>query len=377
VTVGGPLTKAWFVASGARPYIGVQSTRCPSAEPSPRCEPKLTESSLKPPHTGRADNLQEITASLEAVTAELAVRKDAADAVEVRVRELKEVAHAKAATVAKLARARAAIETALEALMERRTDILRACPLSLLNRNRAGGSGAESRGGATDEDTAEAMEVDGDGFTAAFMGDVGAEAGETSRADGGGNAAEEAEVDYSKLARHLRVTLTDANRAKLEAEFKKKIDEMTAELAKLAPNLKAVEQYEALKERERVVLEELDTAKEATRVATEAFQEVKTTRTEEFMKAFNHIADHIDPIYKELTIKPGHGIGGTAYLTYVFVFTFVFVLGRLFSPPLRLFLFGPTSACRGKSSSETWAPSSAESVGTPCGVRGRLNKVLT
>jgi hypothetical protein len=34
---------------------------------------------------------QEITAALEAVTAELAVRKDAADAVDVRVRELKEV----------------------------------------------------------------------------------------------------------------------------------------------------------------------------------------------------------------------------------------------------------------------------------------------
>jgi hypothetical protein len=73
------------------------------------------------------------------------------------VRELKEVAHAKAATVAKLARARAAIETALEALLERRADILRACPLSLLNRNRSS-SGAETRGGAMDEEKGEAAE---------------------------------------------------------------------------------------------------------------------------------------------------------------------------------------------------------------------------
>lgn len=312
------------------------------------------------------------------MTAELAVRKDAADAVEVRVRELKEVAHAKAATVAKLARARAAIETALEALLERRADILRACPLSLLNRNRSS-SGAETRGGATDEDTAEAMEVDGDGFTAAFMGNVGGESGETSRGGAGGNAAaEEAEVDYSKLARHLRVTLTDANRAKLEAEFKKKSDEMTAELAKLAPNLKAVEQYEALKERERVVLEELDTAKEATRAATEAFQEVKTTRTEAFMKAFNHIADHIDPIYKELTIKPGHGIGGTAYLTCVFAYSSSSWYSRIRSPcptPALCFLTSAqTSAPRGKPSGETWSPSSAESGVLPCGVCGGMNK---
>jgi hypothetical protein len=155
-------------------------------------------------------------------------------------------------------------------------------------------------------------------------------------------------------------------------------DEMTAELAKLAPNLKAVEQYEALKERERVVLEELDTAKEATRAATEAFQEVKTTRSEAFMKAFNHIADHIDPIYKELTIKPGHGIGGTAYLTCVFAYSSSSWYSRIRSPcptPALCFLTSAqTSAPRGKPSGETWSPSSAESGVLPCGVCGGMNK---
>lgn len=38
-------------------------------------------------------------------------------------------------------------------------------------------------------------------------------------------------------------------------------------------------------------------------------------RTEMFMDAFNHISSHIDHIYKELTVKPGHMLGGTAFLT--------------------------------------------------------------
>ena len=43
-------------------------------------------------------------------------------------------------------------------------------------------------------------------------------------------------------------------------------------------------------------------------------------RTEMFMDAFNHISSHIDSIYKELTVKPGHMLGGTAYLTYADIF---------------------------------------------------------
>jgi hypothetical protein len=53
------------------------------------------------------------------------------------------------------------------------------------------------------------MDVDGDGFTAAFMG---AEGG----AGGAGDGTQPVVVDYSKMARHLRQTLTDAQRTKLE-----------------------------------------------------------------------------------------------------------------------------------------------------------------
>eukprot|EP00959_Pyramimonas_sp_CCMP1952_P201309 4209913-Pyramimonas_sp.AAC.2 len=41
----------------------------------------------------------------------------------------------------------------------------------------------------------------------------------------------------------------------------------------------------------------------------------RLVETEMFMDAFNHISSHIDTIYKELTVKPGHMLGGTAFLT--------------------------------------------------------------
>jgi structural maintenance of chromosome 1 len=65
-----------------------------------------------------------------------------------------------------------------------------------------------------------------------------------------------------------------------------------------------------------VMGEELSAAKEAAKEAAEDFEEVKANRTAAFMLAFDHISREIDPIYKELTTKPGPQVlGGQAYLT--------------------------------------------------------------
>ena len=62
--------------------------------------------------------------------------------------------------------------------------------------------------------------------------------------------------------------------------------------------LQAVEQYEAIKEREREQLEELEAARRDARAAAEAFQAVQQRRHDAFAAAFMHVARQIDPIYK-------------------------------------------------------------------------------
>jgi structural maintenance of chromosome 1 len=100
-----------------------------------------------------------------------------------------------------------------------------------------------------------------------------------------------------------------------ENELRIKIDETSIELARLEPNMKALEQYETIKEKERLQTLELEAAKERVKEATDAFEDVRSRRRSIFLDAFQHIADSIDVLYKELTQSASHPLGGQAYLS--------------------------------------------------------------
>ncbi|KAL3531229.1 hypothetical protein ACH5RR_010551 [Cinchona calisaya] len=120
--------------------------------------------------------------------------------------------------------------------------------------------------------------------------------------------------DFSRLSRSHQQNMRSSERDKLEAEFTNKIAALMAEIERTAPNLKALDQYEALREKEKVILKEFEEARQAElKVATE-FNNVKQIRYEKFMEAFNHISGNIDKIYKQLTKSNTHPLGGTAYL---------------------------------------------------------------
>ncbi len=53
-------------------------------------------------------------------------------------------------------------------------------------------------------------------------------------------------LDFSSLKRQYRVT-GQAERHQLDDQFRKDVEERSAQLARLVPNLKAIEQYEAVK----------------------------------------------------------------------------------------------------------------------------------
>ncbi|XVF21578.1 hypothetical protein REPUB_Repub12eG0101700 [Reevesia pubescens] len=122
------------------------------------------------------------------------------------------------------------------------------------------------------------------------------------------------EFDFSQLNRSLLQDRRPSDREKHEAEFKQKIDALVSEIERTAPNLKALDQYKTLQEKERDVTEEFEAARKAEKEVADAYNSVKQRRYEMFMEAFNHISSNIDRIYKQLTKSGTHPLGGTAYL---------------------------------------------------------------
>ncbi|CAN1245026.1 Structural maintenance of chromosomes protein 1 [Linum grandiflorum] len=120
--------------------------------------------------------------------------------------------------------------------------------------------------------------------------------------------------DFSELNISLLQDKTSADREKTEQEFKKNIDAKISEIERTAPNLKALEQYEALLEKEREVSEEFAIANKEESQVADAYNSVTKKRHDLFMEAFNHISKIIDKIYKQLTKSNTHPLGGTAYL---------------------------------------------------------------
>lgn len=117
--------------------------------------------------------------------------------------------------------------------------------------------------------------------------------------------------DFSQLSSsHQR----SADREKTEVEFKQKIGKIVSDIEKTAPNLKALDQYAALQERERAVTKEFEEARDEEKQVASEYNRVKQRRYELFMEAFFHISKNIDKIYKQLTKSSTHPLGGTAYL---------------------------------------------------------------
>ncbi|TYH64313.1 hypothetical protein ES332_D07G258300v1 [Gossypium tomentosum] len=122
------------------------------------------------------------------------------------------------------------------------------------------------------------------------------------------------EFDFSQLNLSLLQDRRPSDREKLEAEFKQKIDALVSEIERTAPNLKALDQYKTLQEKERDVTEEFELARKEEKQVADEYNSVKQKRYELFMDAFNHISSNIDRIYKQLTKSGTHPLGGTAYL---------------------------------------------------------------
>ncbi|KAJ3248105.1 Structural maintenance of chromosomes protein 1 [Chytriomyces hyalinus] len=118
-------------------------------------------------------------------------------------------------------------------------------------------------------------------------------------------------VDFSVLKREQKQNGSD----EAEIEFQENIKNLTSEIEKLAPNMRASEKFDDVEAKLRATADEFESARKEAKQAKDAFAEIKQERFKKFNNAFQHISGKIDQIYKELTKSKTFPLGGNAYLT--------------------------------------------------------------
>lgn len=202
--------------------------------------------------------------------------KSKADNFENEIQELKKCASNDTANIGKLKRQMTVKETQIEQLNSRRHELLENCELDQIKL----------------PTLPDSMDVDSAGASVQLP-----------------------IFDYSQLNRVHQQDMRPAEKEKLEAEFKTKLASISLEIERTAPNLKALDQYEVLREKEREAIDEFEAARKEAKEIIDKYNAVKQKRYERFMDAFNHISTNINKIYKQLTQSITHPLGGTAYLS--------------------------------------------------------------
>ncbi|KAB8077535.1 RecF/RecN/SMC [Aspergillus leporis] len=118
------------------------------------------------------------------------------------------------------------------------------------------------------------------------------------------------EVDFDSLGE----TLKEESDEKLEEELLDKVRSLNSELDKMAPNTRAMERLESVENKLRSTEKDFEEARKGARKTKEEFEEVMRKRSELFNKAFTHISEQIQPIYRDLTKSSNYPLGGQAYL---------------------------------------------------------------
>ncbi|KAI0808015.1 condensin complex subunit SMC1 [Fomes fomentarius] len=119
------------------------------------------------------------------------------------------------------------------------------------------------------------------------------------------------EVDFEML--------TEDDREDTSGEMLKDLDDAIAkamaEIERMAPNMKALDRLDDVEAKLVETEKEADKARKDSKTARDQFNEIKRRRCEMFNKAYNHISERIDQVYKDLTKGKMAPTGGVAYLT--------------------------------------------------------------
>jgi len=259
-----------------------------------------------------AESMAAAEGELAGEVAKVADLKAQAEAAEAGARDKRKAAAAAGAKAAALKSAAASRAADLEVAAARAADVLEAADMEGVALPRLDPATVRARaGGVRGRDGEQAMDVDGEEGGA--EGGEGGDEGEAAAARTALSAL--AAVDFGELPPELAASAAaPRERERVEAALRAEIEEHGAELARGAPNLKAVDQYEAVRAREAAQAGELEAARGAARDAADAFEGVRARRHDLFMRAFEHAAAAVNDVFKDLTRSPAHPTGGSAYL---------------------------------------------------------------
>jgi len=262
----------------------------------------------------------EMKTQLKELDGELKRAKDDARSVERELQSLKELNAEANDERERFSRLINAKNNHLDALRGSRLDVLKNASMELLEIPRAAqlaaGSGSAKKKkkksssrkrktvGDDDDEEEEEEEVENDDDAM----DVDAPRSEY-------DTDENYAVDYSDLKPELRLAIDQAQRDRLDGEMRDECNERAATLEKLEPNMKALEQYDQILEKEKQQAVEIDNAREKLSACQITFREIAETRGARFRGAFEHVEQRISETYRELTKGSAHPTGGQAFLT--------------------------------------------------------------
>ena len=261
----------------------------------------------------------EMKTQLKELDGELKRAKDDARSVERELQSLKELNAEANDERERFSRLINAKNNHLDALRGSRLDVLKNASMELLEIPRAAqlaaGSGSAKKkkksssrkrktAGDADDEEEEDEEVENDDDAM----DVDAPRSEY-------DTDENYAVEYSDLKPELRLAIDQAQRDRLDGEMRDECNERAATLEKLEPNMKALEQYDQILEKEKQQAVEIDNAREKLSACQITFREIAETRGARFRGAFEHVEKRISETYRELTKGSAHPTGGQAFLT--------------------------------------------------------------
>ncbi|CAE6414576.1 unnamed protein product [Rhizoctonia solani] len=119
------------------------------------------------------------------------------------------------------------------------------------------------------------------------------------------------EVDFDGLDDDERAN----GSAEVGAELDSEITRLTGEIERMAPNMKAMERLDDVEAKLAETEKDAEKARKESKQARDEFNEIKKRRCDLFNKAYNHIAERIDQVYKDLTKGKAAPMGGVAYLS--------------------------------------------------------------
>ncbi|TEB34053.1 condensin complex subunit SMC1 [Coprinellus micaceus] len=119
------------------------------------------------------------------------------------------------------------------------------------------------------------------------------------------------EIDFESIEEDER----EEDAAEAIARYDKEVANINSEIERMAPNMKAMERLDDVEAKLAQTEKEAEKARKDSKEARDRYNDVKRRRCELFNKAYNHISDRIDQVYKDLTKGKAAPMGGVAYLS--------------------------------------------------------------